>query len=38
MLYLLTVVVISSTLGRGPAIFSAIASVTVFAFFFLPEY
>lgn len=38
MLYLLTVVAVSSSLGRGPAIFSALASVALFAFFFVPEY
>lgn len=38
MLYLLTVVVVSSSLNRGPAVFSACASVTVFAFIFVPEY
>ena len=38
MLYLLTVVVISSFLNRGPAIFSVCASVTVFGFIFVPEY
>lgn len=38
MLYLFTVVVLSSSLSRGPAMFSACASVTVFAFFFVPEY
>jgi two-component system sensor histidine kinase KdpD len=38
MIYLLTVVVISSFLPRGPAIFSSFFSVAVFAFFFVPEY
>lgn len=38
MLYLLTVVVISAFLNRGPAVFSAGASVLVFGFIFVPEY
>jgi two-component system, OmpR family, sensor histidine kinase KdpD len=38
MIYLLTVVVISSFLSPGPAIFSSIFSVSTFAFFFVPEY
>ncbi|MFZ5453883.1 MAG: DUF4118 domain-containing protein [Thermodesulfobacteriota bacterium] len=38
MIYLLTVVIISSFLTRGPALFSSIFSVAVFAFFFVPEY
>ncbi len=38
MIYLLTVVVISSFLPRGPALFSSLFSVAVFAFFFVPEY
>jgi two-component system, OmpR family, sensor histidine kinase KdpD len=38
MIYLLTVVVISSLLPRGPALFSSLLSVAVFAFFFVPEY
>jgi two-component system sensor histidine kinase KdpD len=38
MIYLLTVVVISSSLPRGPALFSSLFSVAVFAFFFVPEY
>lgn len=38
MLYLFTVVVVSSTLSRGPAFFSAGASVGAFAFVFVPEY
>ena len=38
MIYLLTVVIISSFLSRGPAIFSSLFSVSAFAFFFVPEY
>ena len=38
MIYLLTVVIISSFLARGPAIFSSLFSVAAFAFFFVPEY
>jgi two-component system, OmpR family, sensor histidine kinase KdpD len=38
MIYLLTVVIISSFLNRGPAIFSSLFSVAAFAFFFVPEY
>lgn len=38
MLYLLTVVVVSSFLSRGPAIFSVVVGLLVFAFFFVPEY
>ena len=38
MIYLLTVVIISSFLARGPAIFSSFFSVAAFAFFFVPEY
>jgi two-component system sensor histidine kinase KdpD len=38
MIYLLTVVIISSFLARGPAIFSSLFSVSAFAFFFVPEY
>jgi two-component system sensor histidine kinase KdpD len=38
MIYLMTVVIISSFLARGPAIFSSFLSVAVFAFFFVPEY
>jgi two-component system, OmpR family, sensor histidine kinase KdpD len=38
MIYLLTVVIISSFLARGPALFSSLFSVAAFAFFFVPEY
>ncbi len=38
MIYLLTVVVISSFLARGPALFSSFFSVATFAFFFVPQY
>lgn len=38
MIYLLTVVVLSSFLARGPALFSSCFSVAAFAFFFVPEY
>ncbi len=38
MLYLLTVAVLSCTLSRGPAFFSAASSVAAFAFFFVPDY
>ena len=38
MIYLLTVVIISAFLTRGPAIFSSLISVAAFAFFFVPEY
>jgi two-component system sensor histidine kinase KdpD len=38
MIYLLTVVIISSFLTQGPAIFSSLFSVAAFAFFFVPEY
>jgi two-component system sensor histidine kinase KdpD len=38
MIYLLTVVIISSFLSPGPAIFSSLFSVSAFAFFFVPEY
>jgi two-component system sensor histidine kinase KdpD len=38
MIYLLTVVIISSFLKRGPAIFSSFLGVAAFAFFFVPEY
>ncbi|MFZ5449918.1 MAG: DUF4118 domain-containing protein [Thermodesulfobacteriota bacterium] len=38
MIYLLTVVIISCFLSRGPAIFSSLFSVSAFAFFFVPEY
>ncbi len=38
MTYLLTVVIISSFLARGPALFSSLVSVAAFAFFFVPEY
>jgi two-component system sensor histidine kinase KdpD len=38
MIFLLTVVIISSFLARGPAIFSSFFSVAAFAFFFVPQY
>jgi two-component system sensor histidine kinase KdpD len=38
MVYLLGVVAISARFGRGPAIFSSIASVAAFDFFFVPPY
>jgi two-component system sensor histidine kinase KdpD len=38
MIFLLTVVIISSSLAQGPAIFSSLLSVAAFAFFFVPEY
>ncbi|MEW6660424.1 MAG: DUF4118 domain-containing protein [Thermodesulfobacteriota bacterium] len=38
MIYLLTVVIISSLLARGPALFSSFFSVAVFTFFFVPQY
>jgi len=38
MIYLLTVVIISPLLARGPALFSSFLSVAAFAFFFVPEY
>ncbi|MBM4293792.1 MAG: sensor histidine kinase KdpD [Deltaproteobacteria bacterium] len=38
MIYLLTVVIISSFLARGPALFSSLFSVAAFAFFFVPAY
>jgi two-component system sensor histidine kinase KdpD len=38
MMYLFTVVIISSSLGRGPAILSSFFSVVLTAFFFVPEY
>jgi two-component system sensor histidine kinase KdpD len=38
MIYLLTVVILSSFLARGPALFSSCFSVAAFAFFFVPEY
>ena len=38
MVYLLVVVIISSFLDRGPALFSSLFSVAAFAFFFVPEY
>lgn len=38
MIYLLTVVIISSFLPRGPSRFSSLFSVAAFAFFFVPEY
>jgi two-component system sensor histidine kinase KdpD len=38
MIYLLTVVVLSSWLPRGPALFSSFFSVATFAFFFVPKY
>ncbi len=38
MLYLLTLVVMASTLGRGPSIFASVLSVPVFAYFFIPSY
>lgn len=38
MLYLLTVAVLSCTLSRGSAFFSAASSVAVFAFIFVPDY
>jgi two-component system sensor histidine kinase KdpD len=38
MIYLLTVVVLSSFLARGPALFSSCFSVAAFAFFFVPKY
>ncbi|MCL4502159.1 MAG: DUF4118 domain-containing protein [Deltaproteobacteria bacterium] len=38
MIYLLTVVVISSFLARGPALFSSFFCAAAFAFFFVPKY
>jgi len=38
MVYLLGVVAISARFGRGPAIFSSIASVAAFDFFFVPPF
>jgi two-component system, OmpR family, sensor histidine kinase KdpD len=38
MIYLLTVVVLSSSLPRGPALFSSFFSVAAFAFFFVPQH
>lgn len=38
MVYLLGVVVISSRFGRGPAMFSSVASIAAFDFFFVPPY
>jgi two-component system sensor histidine kinase KdpD len=38
MTYLLAVVIISATLGRGPSVFASFLSVAAFAFFFVPEY
>jgi len=38
MMYLFTVVIIASALGRGPAILSSFLSVALTAFFFVPEY
>ncbi|MCK9376118.1 MAG: DUF4118 domain-containing protein [Syntrophobacterales bacterium] len=38
MIYLLTVVILSSFLSWGPALFSSFFSVATFAFFFVPKY
>jgi two-component system sensor histidine kinase KdpD len=38
MIFLLTVVIISSFLARGPALFSSFFIVASFGFFFVPEY
>jgi two-component system sensor histidine kinase KdpD len=38
MVYLLTVVLIASRLGRGPSIFASLFSIASFSFFFVPEY
>jgi two-component system, OmpR family, sensor histidine kinase KdpD len=38
MLYLLGVVVVSLTLGRGPSLITAVLSVLAFDFFFIPPY
>ncbi len=38
MIYLLTVVIIASLLGRGPSIFASVFSVVSFGFFFIPDY
>lgn len=38
MLYLFTVVLLASLLGRGPSIFATVFSVANFSFFFVPEY
>ena len=38
MIFLLGVVVVASRYGRGPAVASAVASVLVFDFFFVPPY
>lgn len=38
MMYLLTVVIIASSLGRGPAVLSSFLSVALTTFFFVPEY
>jgi two-component system sensor histidine kinase KdpD len=38
MMYLLTVVIIASSLGRGPAVLSSFFSVVLTAYFFVPEY
>jgi len=38
MLYLLTLVVMASTLDRGPSILAAVLSVPIFTFFFVPTY
>jgi len=38
MMYLFTVVIISSSLGRGPAILSSFLSVALTMFFFVPKY
>jgi two-component system, OmpR family, sensor histidine kinase KdpD len=38
MLYLLAVAVVAARLGRGPAVFSSIASVAAFDFFLVPPY
>ncbi|MFA5111548.1 MAG: DUF4118 domain-containing protein, partial [Desulfobaccales bacterium] len=38
MIYLLTVVILSSFLSWGPALFSSFFSVATFAFFFVPQY
>jgi two-component system sensor histidine kinase KdpD len=38
MMYLVTVVIIASSLGRGPAVLSSFFSVVLTAYFFVPEY
>jgi two-component system sensor histidine kinase KdpD len=38
MIYLLTVVIIASLLGRGPSIFASVFSVVSFGFFFIPDH